>query len=271
MNLKRENKITLIYLAIGLGWILFSDYIVLKVANNPETVNTYQSYKGILYVLLTTILLYLLLSKTFRDLRRQRQELETSYQELQKYSRVEEKFKQELIISFTQILELHDPYTEGHSKKVAKLSKKIALKMKLPESEAKKVYWAGIVHDIGKILIPKSILNKKGNLNKSEYKKIKKHPFWGYRALSHSHRLREIAKIILHHHERWDGHGYPDGLKNNEIPILSCILCLADSWNAMRSKRPYRAPLSTPEALEEIKNNRGTQFNPEVVDAFMKL
>ncbi|MFW6237963.1 MAG: HD-GYP domain-containing protein, partial [Halanaerobiales bacterium] len=213
----RENKITIIYLIFGVVWIIFSDSFVLNLTDNLQTINTYQSYKGLLYVTITTLLLYLLLRKTFTHLRKQQRQLQENYKELQKCHRAEEEFQQELIISFTQILELHDPYTEGHSRKVATLSKNIAQEMELTKNKAEKAYWAGIVHDIGKILIPKKILNKNGSLTDNEYEKIKKHPIWGYRALSHSRRLKDIAKIILHHHEHWDGKGYPYNLKKEEI------------------------------------------------------
>ncbi len=159
-----------------------------------------------------------------------------------------------LLLLLLKILELHDTYTGGHSEEVAKLSQKIAEHMGLPEKDVEKTCCAGIVHDIGKILIPKNIKN--GSLTEEEYDLVKKHPLWGYQALKHSTRLKNIAQIILHHHEWWNGKGYPHGLRENEIPLISRIIAVADSWNAMRSKRPYRAPLSEEKALTEIKNNK---------------
>ncbi len=190
---------------------------------------------------------------------------------IQKYHQVEEEFQEELIVAITGFLELHDTYTDGHSREVAELSRKIAREMNLSDQEVEKAYWAGMIHDIGKILIPETILVKNGPLTSVEYNKIKKHPIWGYQALKHSGRLKEIAEIILYHHERWDGSGYPYGLKEDEIPLIARILCVADSWNAMRSNRPYRSHLPINKALEELRDNNGSQFCPEVVEAFFAI
>ena len=457
MKFLRETKITFLYLIFGTGWIIFSDLILENTFPNQKTINTIQSYKGIIYVLITAYLLYLILHKNFKSLRQQRQKLQKNYKKLeednqefqtlyeeiedsykeindlanniekmidltlnldsfsgnnsdnfladllhtslklinkadygmvakiennklifieaqgydinelnqlsltqkslkqidgmktlnhlhknhskiksskldkllnqylnetndslivsfndgqekvgmlslttdnnsqksfasnsqrimsafrslansffkiQKYYQAEEDFQQELIISIIQILEIHDPYTEGHSKNVANLSKNIAIKMNLSQDKIDKAYWAGMVHDIGKILIPKSILNKDESLTNYEYQKIKKHPVWGYQALNHSRSLKNIASIILHHHERWDGNGYPQGLEKEEIPLISRIIGVADSWDSMRSQRPYRAPLPLNKALDEIKENKGSQFCPEVADTFLEV
>jgi PAS domain S-box-containing protein len=128
-----------------------------------------------------------------------------------------------------------------------------------------------MVHDIGKLLIPLSILNKSSSLNQKEASLIQKHPYWGYKALSNSKTLRHISKYILCHHERWDGKGYPEGIAKDEIPLLAQILTVADAWDAMLSKRAYRNSLSFEQALNEIKKNKGTQFSPRVVDAFIKI
>ena len=108
-------------------------------------------------------------------------------------------------------------------------------------------------------------------MNNEEYKRIKKHPVWGNKALSSSETLKPISKYILHHHERWDGKGYPEGLKEEEIPVISQILGVADAWDAMLSKRAYRDSLSFEKALKEIKANKGSQFSPQVADAFIKI
>jgi HD-GYP domain-containing protein (c-di-GMP phosphodiesterase class II) len=119
------------------------------------------------------------------------------------------------------------------------------------------------------MLIPIEILNKEDKLTASEYELIKEHPVLGSNALSSSSVLKHIAKYVRHHHECWDGRVYPDGIKKDDIPLQSQILCIADAWDAMRSKRTYREPLSYQKALSEIKINRGRQFSPEVTDAFL--
>lgn len=169
------------------------------------------------------------------------------------------------------MLEIYDLYTRGHSENVAKIAEKIGQKMGLSQQEINNIYWAGLVHDIGKMLIPLEILNKEGSLTDSEYETIKEHPVMGSNALSSSKSLGRIAKVVRHHHERWDGRGYPDGIKKEEIPIQSQILAVADAWDAMRSKRTYRKPLSYQKALSEIKKNKGEQFAPEVADCFLEI
>jgi len=195
--------------------------------------------------------------------------LATAFYTFQSYNKIQGKITKEIILSITKMLEIHDKYTSGHSQNVANLSLKIAKEMNLSFKDIYKTYWAGLVHDIGKVLIPDNILNKKGKLTSEEYETVKKHPYWGYKVLSESKELKDIANYVLYHHERWDGKGYTKGLKNNEIPLISQILTLADAWDAMRSNRAYRNALSPKEAINEIKRNRGSQFSPEVVDVFI--
>ena len=173
-----------------------------------------------------------------------------------------------IIISLVKLLEIHDDYTKGHSEEVAKLSQKLAIKMGIENSNS--AYWAGMVHDIGKILIDKKILNSKTKLSFSEYETVKKHPLWGYEVLNKSEELKDIAKYILHHHERYDGTGYPEGLKGKKIPQISRILTVADSWNTMRTKRSYKKPMELEESIQELIDNKGNQFCPETVDVFIE-
>ncbi len=197
--------------------------------------------------------------------------LASTFYTMQSYSNLQNKFKKEIIRSVTKILEFHDKYTRGHSQSVAQISEKIAKKMNLSEQEIRETYWAGMVHDIGKILVPKEILNKKGRLNDKEYELIKKHPVWAYDTLNNSEELKNIGKYVLYHHERWDGNGYPKGIKGDEIPIISQIIMTADSWDAMRSNRSYRKKLPKEVAIEEIRNSRGSQLPPKVVDIFLEM
>ncbi|MFW5991703.1 MAG: HD domain-containing phosphohydrolase [Halanaerobiaceae bacterium] len=198
-------------------------------------------------------------------------DLATTFYKLQSYSMLQDRFKKEIIFSITQLLEIYDEYTQGHSHNVAHLASKIAYEMKLAKEKVTQTYWAGMVHDIGKILVPLEILNKKGPLTDEEYDEIKIHPYWGFLTLSNSEELEPIARYVLHHHECWDGSGYPDGLKGEEIPLISSILAVADAWDAMTSDRSYRKALSKEKALQEIRQNKGHQFSPRVVDTFLKM
>ncbi len=179
------------------------------------------------------------------------------------------KFQKDIILTIIRILEYHDPYTKGHSKNVATIASLIAERIGLPDEGIRKTYWAGLVHDIGKIVVSDIILNKETKLTVDEFEVIKKHPVYGHDFLSNSTDLKELAVYVLSHHERWDGKGYPYGLKGEEIPLIARIISLADAWDAMKSKRSYRNSLSDEEALEQLIQHSGKQFDPYIVDIFV--
>jgi len=197
--------------------------------------------------------------------------LASSFFAFKRYDNLHNNFTKELITSIIKIMEMYDLYTKGHSENVAKLASAIAKEMNLSKQEIKDTYWSGLVHDIGKLLIPLNVLNKNEKLTDNEYKLIKKHPVWGSKALSSSKILKPVSRYVLYHHERWDGSGYPEGLKADQIPLISQILAVADAWDAMLSKRSYRDSLGVEKALAEIKKNKGSQFSPRVVKAFIKI
>ena len=197
--------------------------------------------------------------------------LASSFFAFKRFDNLQTNFTEELITSIIKIMEMYDLYTKGHSENVAKIAAAIAKEMNLSKQTIRNTYWAGLVHDIGKLLIPLNILNKKGKLTDKEFELIKKHPVWGNKALKNSKALKPIAKYLLHHHERWDGKGYPEGLKENQIPLISQILGVADAWDAMLSRRAYRDSLGLKKALTEIKQNKGSQFSPRVADIFIKI
>ncbi|HOA41185.1 MAG TPA: HD-GYP domain-containing protein [Halanaerobiales bacterium] len=197
--------------------------------------------------------------------------LASAFLTMQSYNNIHEKFQLEIILAIINILEIHDSYTRGHSENVARISSLLAKEMGYSNAEIRNIEWAGLVHDIGKILISKRILNKKGVLTAEEYEEIKKHSIWGYEVLVNSEELKEVALYVRHHHERWDGKGYPDSLQGQQIPEVARIIALADSWDTMRSDRVYRMKLSREIAIQELIDNRGKQFDPEIVDTALKL
>ena len=173
----------------------------------------------------------------------------------------------DVIECLTSAMEAKDPYTSGHSSRVADMTYDIALSMGIRDRELEIIHLAAHLHDIGKIGIPEAILNKKGKLLPEEWDLIKKHPEIGYNILSKSKHMGEIAEIVLYHHERWDGKGYPKGLRQDEIPLGSRIITVADSIDAMTYSRPYRTALSWEEYKAEINVNSGVQFDPSVGEA----
>ncbi|MCK5050786.1 MAG: PAS domain S-box protein [Candidatus Cloacimonetes bacterium] len=169
------------------------------------------------------------------------------------------------------IIETRDPYTAGHQRRVALLAKNIAEYMKLSEQQVEGVYMVGMIHDVGKISIPAEILSMPRRLTPAEFNLIKNHPQAGYDILNNIDFPWPIADIILQHHERIDGTGYPKGLSGKDISLEAKILMVADVVEAMASHRPYRAAFGLERALGEIKQNRGILYDPDVVDSCVEV
>lgn len=177
----------------------------------------------------------------------------------------------ETIYAFAEAIGARDGYTMGHSEKVAEYSRLIAERMGLDEKTVDLAFLCGIVHDVGKIGIPEEVLNKKGPLSSDEYKLIMGHSQMGASILSHISWLEDIVPVIEAHHERYNGSGYPMGLKGGDIPLLSRILAVADAFDAMTSDRSYRKAYSLEKAVEELKGNSGSQFDPQIVEIFIEM
>ena len=163
------------------------------------------------------------------------------------------------------------PETSDHCNRMQQLSLAFAQRIGLSNLEIDKLSQFALLHDIGKIAIPKCILEKPGRLNEDEWEIMKSHSYIGYQIADSDPELKAISKFILSHHERWDGKGYPQGLKKQEIPLLSRIITIIDSYDAMIDNRPYKESLSKDEAIVELKSNSGTQFDPDLVIEFIKL
>ncbi|HPU93078.1 MAG TPA: HD domain-containing protein [Candidatus Saccharicenans sp.] len=176
-----------------------------------------------------------------------------------------------IIEALNKLVEARDPYTGSHQRRVADLARAIAVDMGLSAETIDGLSLAAMVHDVGKVAVPSEILNKPGPLNKSEWGLIKNHPRTGYELLKDVEFPWPVAKIILQHHERLDGSGYPDGLKGGEIRLEARILAVADVVEAMSSLRPYREPHPLEEALQEIEKNKGLLYDPDVVDFCLRL
>ncbi|WP_374717941.1 HD-GYP domain-containing protein [Neobacillus sp.] len=169
-------------------------------------------------------------------------------------------------------LELKDPYTRGHSERVANYALLLLQSIgKFSKQEQKSFYYACLLHDIGKVHIPDSILMKPGKLSKEEFEIIKSHPVVGADAVKDVEGIKNSICVIRSHHERWDGNGYPDKLKGEEIPFLARVIAIADAFDAMTSSRSYRAALPVEEAYTRIIEGRGSQFDPILVEQFKKV
>jgi len=178
---------------------------------------------------------------------------------------------EKIVQVITLMVEGKDPYTAGHQRRVADLARAIAKEMGLSNEQIEIIRIAGTIHDIGKINIPTEILSKPGRLNKSEFDIIKSHPRVGYKIIKKVDFPWPVADIILQHHERMDGSGYPQGLKGKDILLEARILAVADVVEAMSSHRPYREAMGIDKALEEIEKSKGKLYDPETVDACLRL
>lgn len=176
-----------------------------------------------------------------------------------------------LLRALTASIDAKDPYTCGHSERVAELSADLARSAGMSEAQVERVRIAGLVHDIGKIGVPEAVLRKPGRLTDQEFGMMKQHPEIGYRVLRDIPQLEDVLPGVLHHHERFDGKGYPHGLSGDRTPLMARIIALADSFDAMSSNRTYRSALNREKVLSEIEKCAGTQFDPQLAHLFLGL
>lgn len=190
------------------------------------------------------------------------------YEETQKRDRKTIEQTMQTLVNF---IEAKDPSTMGHSLRVAQYSKMLAEKLGFTETECDQAYWIALMHDCGKLYIPDNILGKPGKLTDDEYEIMKKHTVYGGELLKDFTAIDGIGMGALCHHERYDGKGYPNGMAGDEIPMIARIICVADSFDAMNSKRCYRNSLPDDVILGELEKNKGKQFDPHVVESLLAL
>jgi putative nucleotidyltransferase with HDIG domain len=215
--------------------------------------------------------LALLVRQASRLMRSQNGKLRARTASLVEANRLLEQGAIEAVESLNATVDAKDPYTAGHSKRVQRIALALAEELGLDDERREAVRFAGLFHDIGKIGVPDAILGKPGRLTELEYEIVKRHPEDGARIVGRLNQLRKAVPAVLHHHERWDGKGYPQGLAAAQIPVEAAIVGLADAFDAMTTDRPYSEARPLQEAADEIVRNRGTQFAPSVVDAFLRV
>jgi putative nucleotidyltransferase with HDIG domain len=215
--------------------------------------------------------LALLVRTASRTLRRQNDKLRRRTLRLAESNRLLEESALEAVESLNATVDAKDPYTAGHSQRVQRIAVALGEELGLEREQLDVLRFAGLFHDIGKIGVPDAILTKPDRLTELEFEVVKRHPEDGARIVGRLHRLHAAVPAILHHHERWDGNGYPHGLRGDGIPLEAAIVGLADAVDAMTTDRPYSAARSLEDATGEVVRCRGTQFAPAVVDAFVAL
>lgn len=202
--------------------------------------------------------------KQMDEIKRINEKLEDSKEQL-------EQAYLDMVQTLRYTVEAKDSYTRGHSDRVSEYSVLIGEKLGLPAEQIKILRIGGLFHDIGKIGIPDSILLKPAKLTDEEYSQIKNHPSIGAHILGSAAIFQDIIPIVKHHHERYDGNGYPSKLKGEEIPYLARIAAVADTFDAMTSRRSYRGPIDVEHVKEEIKRCEGTQFDPQIAEVFIEI
>ncbi len=202
--------------------------------------------------------------KQMDEIKKINEELEDSKEQL-------EQAYLDMVQTLRYTVEAKDTYTRGHSDRVSEYSVLIGEKLGLPEDQIKTLRIGGLFHDIGKIGIPDSILLKPGKLTDDEYSEIKNHPSIGAHILGSAKIFQDIIPIVKHHHEKYDGNGYPSRLKGEDIPYLARIAAVADTFDAMTSRRSYRGPIDVEQVKEEIKRCEGTQFDPQIAEVFLDI
>lgn len=251
--------------------LLFFGLLITMLSVIFEAISVYYkvSVSGVFVGIAILILLFMNVIYTIhiiRDIIKHQQQ-----EELDKRKKNIEEMSLQLMQMLSTTIEAKDEYTKGHSHRVAEYSVLIARELGWNEKELSNLKNAAHLHDIGKIAIPDTILNKPSKLSEEEFSIIKEHTIIGANILKNISLIDHVQEIVRNHHERYDGNGYPDGLKGKEIPLHARIVAVADSYDAMSSQRIYRNQLPPEKIIQELENNKGTQFDPEITDIFLKL
>jgi len=255
------------------------EYIITR-EKHPWESPMYRAYLIVVSIDLFLFLLISIMSMTLfatrkNELEKMQAKLEQKVDEQTEEIRRHQKRTEELFVqtvtALSEAVDAKDRYTSGHSKRVAEYGVMIARRMGKSKEELEEIYQAGLLHDVGKIRVPREIINKSGKLTDEEYNTIKIHPITGYHILRGISRNSMIAIAAKYHHERYDGKGYPNGLVGEKIPEVARILGVADSYDAMTSNRSYRKALPQDVVRSEIEKGKGTQFDPEIADIMLRM
>lgn len=245
---------------------IMDNWHVIMVVNNTKL------FKDVRVVLMHNIIVCIIVSVVIISFytftfRRMRKSVEREKESNQKV----EKINENIVRALTRTIDAKDRYTNGHSQRVAEYSLEIAKRMGKTSEEQKNIYYAGLLHDLGKIRVPEEVINKSGKLTDEEFEQIKIHPVTGYHILKEIYEDQEIASGAKFHHERYDGKGYPNGLVGENIPEIARIIGVADSYDAMASNRSYRKALPQDVIRNEIEKGKGTQFDPAIADVMLQM
>lgn len=268
-------RVVITYVLLAFLWIFLTDQIVIRLTADTNVITLIQTYKGLAFVFFSGIVIFILLSQELRK-------RETAWQEyahernrlldrLGKKHRELEQAYDKTIEGWARALEMRSQEVQEHSLRVTVIAVRLGRAMGVQGEELNHLRRGSLLHDIGKMCIPDSILLKEGPLDEHERAQIEQHPNIGFDLLGPIDFLRPALDVPHFHHERWDGSGYPNGLKGEEIPLAARIFAVVDVWDALTSNRTYRLAIAPEQAQAYISDQAGKSFDPKVVHAFVKL
>ncbi len=276
-------RVVIIYLIVAGLWVTFSDTILFALDRQYGLPDEVATYKGLAFVFVTTVLLFVVL---IRELRRREQEWQVHLEDKEKLLEEKNNLLSQLqgknedlldayektIRGWSLVLEKRNREVKDHSRRVTALAERLARHMGVEDSEIIHIRRGALLHDIGKMAIPDTIILKNGNLGTDDWSEIRRHPLYGFEMLSEIEFLRPAMDIVLCHHEKWNGEGYPFGLAGDQIPLYARIFSVVDVWDALLADdRPYRSPETPETAADYLREQAGVQFDPEIVDTFLNL
>ena len=257
MIIKSQYRIVSIYLLLGVLWIFFSDMAVEFLFESKEQLIFAQNIKGWCFITFTGLLLFVLISKDINKANAANTQLINSYEQT--------------IKGWVHVMDLHNKETKDHTQRVAIMTIELAKIYGITNKDELDIIGRGaVLHDIGKIGISDAVLLKQGRLNESEWSQIKMHPQIAHDIISNINFLNPSIDIPYHHHEKWDGSGYPTGLKGESIPIAARLFAVIDVWDALIHSRVYKPAWPEHEVLSYIKEGSGKHFDPKIVNLFLE-
>ncbi len=249
-------RVAVLYAVVVFAWLSASDWIAESFASDHALLNWILQFKDILFVLVTSIFLKLLIDKSQKD--------------LESKNRILEEGMRQTVEALSAAMDIRNKETGHHSSRVANMTLEFARLAGYPEDKMASLFNGAILHDIGKMALPDTILLKPGPLNSQEMDQVKKHPKIGADLLSHVSMLHDSLDIPLSHHERWDGKGYPRGLSGEQIPFAARLFSIVDVWDALMFSRVYKAPWAEDKVVDYIRRGAGHQFDPDLVRKFLE-
>ena len=250
-------KIAILYLAISILWIIGSDRAVDWLLPDSDFASWVQSAKGLVFVTISAVVLYLAVHLYIRRLAKANEDLQAAWEES--------------LLGWAMAMDAREPDMAEHSQRVALITVQLAQAMGVDDKDLPTIYRGALLHDIGKIGVPDAVLQFPGPLNDEQWALMRQHPDIAMHILEPIAFLKDARDIPYCHHERWDGTGYPRGLRGTEIPLWARIFAIVDVFDALSSKRVYRQAMSLIEVLDHIKAGSGSHFDPAVVQAFCRL